>query len=165
MFDRTLSTIALCVSFIALAFTGWQSWLAYEHNGVSVSPKLVAATHLRAVRDDFFRVEIVNVGLGPAIIRDASITFDGQSLGELGTEACNKLSDSLNIKPDDHTFMTCWAQADGENMYLRAGDSVTVYQFGQRRDGATVEFSADPMTSVNVTAEYCSFYDVCVMLN
>lgn len=67
--------------------------------------------------------------------------------------------------PEEHTLMTCWEQADGENMYLRAGDSVTLHRFGQRRDGGTVEFSAHPMTFVNVTAEYCSFHNVCERLN
>ena len=165
MLDRTLSILALSVSFFALAFTGWQSWLTYEHNRVSVSPKLVGATHLRASSDDFFRVEIVNVGLGPAIVRNASITFNGQSLGKLGAEACDKLSGLLNVDAEEHSYMICWEQVDGENMYLRAGDSITLYRFGGRRDGATIEFPSHPMKTVNVTADYCSFYDVCERLN
>lgn len=79
----TSSNIAVFVASIAAMFTAYQSLLLRKHNRLSVKPHL--STWTRNEEDGtryiiYFCLE--NNGLGPAIIKDFIVYFDGEKIGD-----------------------------------------------------------------------------------
>lgn len=73
-----IATCSLVVAVLALFATSWQSWLAYQHNRLSVRPHLVWHISRRNYADaSGIGYSIKNLGLGPAVVRDRYFTKDG----------------------------------------------------------------------------------------
>jgi hypothetical protein len=86
----TSAAVALC----ALAFSLWQASQARKHNRLSVKPHLTTWVH----RDDEkgrLVLDLINNGLGPAIIEHFFVTLDGVSLGHDSLEGIEKLLQKL----------------------------------------------------------------------
>jgi len=66
------AVIALC----ALGLSIWQGCLARTHNRLSVRPHLTTWTHSDADKG-FYVVELINNGIGPAIIEEFTVKVDG----------------------------------------------------------------------------------------
>lgn len=77
--------IALC----ALVFSIWQGVQARKHNKLSFRPHLTTWTHSEAEKG-FYTVELINNGLGPAIIEDFVVKIDGSRISGDGTEPIEK---------------------------------------------------------------------------
>ncbi len=69
--------IALC----ALVFSLWQAAESRRHNRLSFRPHLTTWTE-RHPEKGIFELELVNNGLGPAIIKTSTFLLDGVPLGE-----------------------------------------------------------------------------------
>lgn len=67
------------VSICALFATGWQGWLAYQHNRLSTKPHLVwhIARSSLGQTGSSISLSIKNLGLGPAIVRDRYLSRNG----------------------------------------------------------------------------------------
>lgn len=73
-----IATCSLFIAVCALFATAWQSWLAYQHNRLSVQPHLVWHIARRHHADaSGITFSIRNLGLGPAVIRERYFTKDG----------------------------------------------------------------------------------------
>ncbi|WP_324779579.1 hypothetical protein [Thiobacillus sedimenti] len=77
--------IALC----ALVFSFWQGAQTKKHNRLSVRPHLTTWTHSNSDKG-FYAVELVNNGIGPAIIEDFVLKIDGKQISGNGTEPIEK---------------------------------------------------------------------------
>lgn len=67
------AVIALC----ALGLSVWQGILARKHNRLSFRPHFTTWTHSNAEKG-FYTVELINNGIGPAIIEEFTIKVDGR---------------------------------------------------------------------------------------
>lgn len=76
------AVIALC----ALVFSIWQGIVARRHNRLSVRPHLSTWTH-RVAEKGFYSIEVINNGIGPAIIEEFTIKVDGKTVTGNGVEA------------------------------------------------------------------------------
>lgn len=77
--------IALC----ALGLTVWQAKIARHHNRLSVTPHLTTWSH-RDVTNNRYSIELLNNGIGPALIESFSIHVDGQLISGDGLELIEK---------------------------------------------------------------------------
>lgn len=69
------NVIALC----ALILTVWQAIVARKHNKLSVTPYLTTWTHVDTDKCSY-AVEILNNGIGPALIKSFQIFVDGHEI-------------------------------------------------------------------------------------
>ncbi|MCA1978262.1 MAG: hypothetical protein LDL19_03405 [Thiobacillus sp.] len=79
------TVIALC----ALVFSFWQGAQTKKHNKLSVRPHLTTWTH-RDSGKGFYAVELINNGIGPAIIEEFVLKVDGKRISGNGTEPTEK---------------------------------------------------------------------------
>lgn len=77
--------IALC----ALGISIWQAILTRKHNKLSFKPHLTSWTH-KNTQKGFYAIEIINNGLGPAIIESFSVKVDDKRIAGEGTEPIQK---------------------------------------------------------------------------
>jgi hypothetical protein len=78
--DNSGIIIALC----ALVLTIWQAFLTRTHNKLTVKPYLTTWSTM-AGNEDFYQVDLMNNGVGPALIQSFRVYVDNQEL--LGTES------------------------------------------------------------------------------
>lgn len=75
------AVIALC----ALGFTIWQGKIAREHNRLSFRPHLGTWRSADAEKG-FYSIEIINNGIGPAIIKELIVSVDGKRIAGNGAD-------------------------------------------------------------------------------
>lgn len=74
------SLIALC----ALCFTIWQGFLTRKHNRISYKPHLTSWSH-KELQQGIFALDVINNGLGPAVIKEFTISVDGEAIEGKGS--------------------------------------------------------------------------------
>lgn len=79
------AVIALC----ALGLTVWQAKITRHHNKLSVTPHLTTWSQ-RDVANNRYSAELLNNGIGPALIESFYIHVDGQLISGEGTEPIEK---------------------------------------------------------------------------
>lgn len=77
--------IALCALFTAI----WQAIQSRKHNKISFRPHLASWSHSRS-NQGIFAVDLMNNGLGPALIKSFVIKVDGKSIPGKGVEPMEK---------------------------------------------------------------------------
>lgn len=81
----SIAIIALC----AFGLTIWQARITQKHNKLSVTPHLTTWSHSDA-GNNRYAVELLNNGIGPALINSFQIQVDGQFIVGEGTEQMEK---------------------------------------------------------------------------
>jgi hypothetical protein len=79
------TVIALC----ALGFTIWQGMQTRKHNRISYRPHLTTWTH-RNTEKGFYAIELINNGIGPAVIENFIVKVDDKRISGDGTEPMEK---------------------------------------------------------------------------
>lgn len=82
--------IALC----ALFFTIWSGWRSHIHNKLSVRPHLTTWV-IQEEEKHYYGIELVNNGLGPALIECFVIKLDGNVMKGRATEPIENIIDTL----------------------------------------------------------------------
>jgi hypothetical protein len=73
--DIIIAIIVAIIAFVALGVTLWQLWVQRKHNRKSVMPYLVF-NRITNYDSPQIIIELKNIGLGPAIIKDVSYYID-----------------------------------------------------------------------------------------
>jgi hypothetical protein len=97
--------VAICATVIAvvsLAVTVYEARATRRHNRISVRPFLELRVNLSQGRKA--GLQLINAGLGPAVIIRTVLTLDGQPLGEFGETSVNVLRSKLSVRPAAVTF-------------------------------------------------------------
>lgn len=162
--EKTLSIAAIAISLVAVALTGYQSWLSYQHNRVSLMPKLDWRFEYNRSNDFVFQIRLINAGLGPAIISQASILIDGRSLGGLNAASCSAIDEWVGLTGIEHIGNSCWSMEQGEEIYMNPSEELILYQIGPHNSGEDRWVSTSQVQRIGVLAEYCSFYGDCQTL-
>ena len=79
------TNLSVFVASIVAIFSAYQALLLRKHNRLSVRPHITDWTRHQETNikgKHFLRYFIENNGLGPAIIKDMEISFDGKVIGE-----------------------------------------------------------------------------------
>ena len=98
-----IAVASAVVAICALAVTIWQGRQNYKHNKISVRPKLMVKRkfeHTETEKTVWF--ELINSGVGPAIIKDFILIYDGEEVSKNNhktyLECLNKLTITNNVK-------------------------------------------------------------------
>lgn len=143
--------IALC----ALVFTIWQSNQTQRHNRLSFKPHLSSISHVDGQKGFYF-TEIINNGLGPAIIESYAIKLDGNIMPGDGTE---KMTKALKLLFPSNEFKTQQSYMSKDySMAAKETSTIVSMQF-------TGEAFPSPKAvehafkRIDITIKYKSFYE------
>jgi hypothetical protein len=104
-YQMVTTWVSLIVAVIALVFTIYQAILSRKHNRLSVRPSMTIWTH--SEKNDHqgsLKVDLLNTGLGPAVIKKCVILYDGKP-----------------VTGDLHDFAESQLKAIGPHIKLLAG--------------------------------------------
>lgn len=87
-----IACVSMVVALVTALFTAYQAFLSRCHNRLSVRPALTLWTdeyeqdfvnHKTGRADKYYmlRCDLLNNGIGPAILKDYSVSFDGEKIG------------------------------------------------------------------------------------
>jgi hypothetical protein len=97
--------VAICATVIAvlsLAVSVYEARTTRRHNRISVRPFLELRVGLSQGRKA--GLQLINAGLGPAVITRTVLTLDGEALGDFSEESVNLLRSKLSVRPSAVTF-------------------------------------------------------------
>lgn len=80
--ENIIAAMAMLVALFTGIFTAYQAFLTRKHNRLSVKPDVT--TWINEDNADGYyivRCDVKNNGIGPAIIRDYSVFYEGQKIG------------------------------------------------------------------------------------
>ena len=145
------TAIALC----ALVFTIWQGIQARRHNVLSFRPHLTTWTHNNTDKG-FFAVELLNNGLGPALIEEFLVKVDGRVISGQGTEPIEK---GLKISFPNLEYTSHHGYV-GKGYSMAAKERVTIaaIQF-IKQPFPSSEFVAHAFNRASLEITYKSFYE------
>lgn len=160
------SIIIAGASVFVVAMALWvaisQNEAAREHIRLSVRPQL--DWRIEEDRNGRLTVSLINVGLGPAAVRNVRLVHDGRDLGLASEDACNHLSIAIgraDIEAWEQTCFTVGDTAEAE-VYLDEDDRLVLYETEPR---PSVEWRPAGATEhIAITAVYCLLYQQCFTL-
>lgn len=77
------------MALLALGFSIWQGWQIRRHNKLSVRPHLTTWTNTDAEKG-YYTIELINNGIGPALIEEFLLKVDGKIISGQGSEPIEK---------------------------------------------------------------------------
>jgi hypothetical protein len=110
--------VAICATVIAvvsLAVSVYEARVTRQHNRISVRPFLELRVGMSQGRTA--GLQLINAGLGPAVITGTVLMLDGRPLGEFSEASVNVLSGKLSIRPAAVTFRRT-ILASGSDQFL-----------------------------------------------
>lgn len=81
--NMTIAVAAVIIALLTALFTAYQAFLSRKHNRLSVKPHLT--TWIDDSSDNKFyviRCDLMNNGIGPAIIKKFEVFFEGEKIGD-----------------------------------------------------------------------------------
>jgi hypothetical protein len=143
--------IALC----ALIFTICQGIQARKHNKLSYRPHLTRWAHLNAEKG-YYAVDLINNGLGPALIENFFIKVDGKVISGEGAEPIEK---TLKILFPSHNYKSQQSfLAKGYSMAAKERSNIVAVQF-MNQPLPTREFVEHAMNRADMEIIYKSLYE------
>ena len=145
----------MAIAVCALGYTIWQGKQAQKHNKLSFRPHLASWVH-KDVGNGAYVLELINNGLGPAIIESFTVKVDGKVVPGEGTEPIEKCLKILfpNTQYRSHqAFM-----ATGYSMAAKEKCTVLTVHFA---DTATLkpEVIEHAFSRADLIIKYNSFYE------
>src|SRR5579872_4313050 len=107
-FDLYVAVLALAISGVAAFASAYQTYVIRQQFSATVWPYLTFTT--RSSTDNYFELDLGNAGIGPALIRTASVTRDGKAI-DVASNPTASPAISVAIAPD---------QAEAKSDELRA---------------------------------------------
>lgn len=111
--------VAICATVIAvlsLSVSIYEAQATRQHDRISVRPFLELRVGWR--QGHAAGLQLINAGLGPAVITRTVLTLDGESLGEFSEASVNMLRSKLSIRPAAVTFRKTVLATDYDQFLL-----------------------------------------------
>jgi len=143
--------IAVC----ALATSIWQASLARKHSIISHRPHLTSWTH-NSTSKGLYEVELLNNGLGPALIKNFVVRVDGKVMTGEMTEP---LSKALELLFPEHPNIANFSFM-GKNYAMPAKDCCSVVSIQFTEDNLpSPQYVENQLNRADIEIEYESFYE------
>jgi hypothetical protein len=113
------TVVAICATLIAvlsLSVAIYEARATRRHDRISVRPFLELRVGLR--QGHTAGLQLINAGLGPAVITRTVLTLDGDPLGEFSEASVNLLRGKLKIRPAAVTFRKTILATDYDQFLL-----------------------------------------------
>lgn len=145
------SVIALC----ALGYTVWQGKQARRHNKLSFRPHLTSWSHRNSDKG-VYAIELMNNGLGPALIESFKVKVDGKVISGEGTEPIEK---ALKILFPNTQYQSHQAyMAKGYSMAAKEKCTILAIQFAESTS-LSKEATEHTFNRADLIIKYKSFYE------
>lgn len=142
--------IALC----ALMLSIWQGVQARRHNKISFRPHLTTWFH-EGNNSGHFQLDLINNGLGPAVISEFRVLVDEKKISGTGLEPLNKLIEII-FKGYQYKSKTGYV-SPGYSMSAKERCSLITLDFDS--DWPTESVMEHLIKRIDIQVEYRSFYD------
>ena len=142
--------IAIC----ALAFSIWQGMQTRKHNKLSVKPHLITCSNNND-RKGFYKLVLINNGLGPALINKFLVKLDGKLISEQGRETIENMFKIIfpNLDPE-HTLAFFFTKDSS----ISAKDKQIILYIKFLPPFPSRKFVDQALTRFNLEITYSSFY-------
>lgn len=138
------------------ALSIWQGWQTRRHNRLSVRPRLTSETNDDA-GNGFYSIELINNGIGPALIEEFLVKVDGKVIPGQGVEPIKEVLEILFPKQHFKYNSRNGYIAKGHSMAAKDKISIVAIQFLQQ-PLPTLEFIEHASNKVSLDIHYKSFY-------
>lgn len=144
------TAIALC----ALLFSFWQGRVTRKHNRISVRPHLTTWEHSNQEKGHYY-IELINNGIGPALIKKFIVKVDGEIIEGEKTE---KIQKALKILFPNHAYTSnqSWFQ-DGYAMTVNESKIIAAIVFHTPESINPVDVS-QAIERADILVDYESMY-------
>lgn len=156
---ETIGSVSAIVVAVASLFVAWdEARSVRRQQAASVLPILKVRTPFRNdERERSYRIEVANVGVGPAFVEAASVTWDGVPV---------RTAEDLRFNVEEVAGEADFWTAELEGQVLGGGESMLLYEvaWAPEAEGAADAAVATVRRlweAVDVAACYCSVYDRC----
>lgn len=144
------TVIALC----ALALSIWQGMQTRRHNRLSFRPHLISWTN-RDAEKGFYTIELINNGIGPALIEEFLVKVDGKVISGQGTEP---IENGLKILFPNLEYTSLHGYV-AKDYSMAAKDKVTIVAIKfLKQPFPTLEVMDRAYNRVSLDIPYKSFY-------
>jgi len=147
--DLLIATLALVISAGATLSSVYQTHVIARQLGASVWPYLSITSTLGP---STYRLAVTNDGLGPALVRSATLSVDGKSVASY-REAAVRVARGAKLARADSSSTA----AIGKTTVIRAGDTHDLI----RASGSLITKGGDLGQRVTLALCYCSLEDQC----
>lgn len=110
---------SMVIAISALVLTVWQAYITRQHNKLSVSPYLTTWSHTDG-GNGHYSIEIMNNGIGPALIKAFQVFVDGVEIkgneSELVEKATQKLFGGYEYQ-SANCFSFHWAEKNKHKVF------------------------------------------------
>ena len=148
--DALIAVCALLVSSLATAASWWQTRVVQQQLSAQVWPYISISSALDA---DTIKLSIANDGLGPAILRSASLTFEGRPEPNFIALLHAILGPNVSARRPKGERMGLDLAGLPPGGVLRAGDSITAFALTSKRFAPTFMLAA---SRISVRTCYCA---------
>lgn len=149
--ETYISITATAISLSAFGVAVWQGYLTRKHNRLSVKPMLHFNTGI--VGDDYV-IELRNTGVGPAILKDCKITFNGNKIGDNPHHIIKNLFNKLGIE-----HLSGGAYIPGENESMAPGDKHNIFKiYNLKYNEETKDRIINDILWLQIAIKYESIY-------
>jgi len=144
------TVIALC----ALAFSIWQGIQTRKHNMLSFMPHLTISTN---IDKGFFSIDLINNGIGPALIEKFLVKVNDEVISGQGTEPIEKCINK--IFPELHFTSSYGSISKDYSMAAKETVPILEIQFLQPYPYPSPEVIVCAFNRVSFQITYKSFYE------
>ncbi len=134
----------------ALGVTVWQGYQNNKHNKMSVRPKLTTLTNFEEIETETkVSYELINAGVGPAIIKDFILFYDGKEISKNDGETYEKI-----LRENACNTKILYVRSFAPGSSISTKECCTAFSF-QYKSGQDISF----MDRFNVCIHYFSIYE------
>ncbi len=143
------------IALLALGISIWQGWQIRIHNKLSVRPHLTTWINTDA-KKGYYTLELINNGIGPALIEEFLVKVDGKIISGQGSEPLEK---ALKIiLPSDLKYTTLHGYiSKGYSMTAKEKIIIVAIQF-PKQSFPSLEFMNEAIKRTTLDIDYKSFY-------
>lgn len=149
--NEIISISAIIIALASVSIAIWEGVETRKHNRLSVRPKF--EIHFISSKDNY-GYELVNSGLGPAIITGIRIFVDNEEIHGKGFSGYDELLEKLGLQ---NKLIAHDAVAAG--ITVRAGDKKKIIVFGFSEDDDPATILPEVYQRVRIEIGYNSMYD------
>ena len=138
------SALAFLISILSFAAASTQTWLTYQHNRLSVMPKLDWREAYGDPTTPQLEITLINAGLGPAKVSDIKITVNSTILPIADGRACDHLNALIGA-----VAAQCFIIPKDDWVFVKPNDTLVLYRAGTPK-AATVDLTG--LDAIGVSA-------------
>ncbi len=149
--DTVLSACAILIAFVSICVSVWGGMETRRHNRLSVRPKLELSFN---AGKDHFGYNVVNNGLGPAIITGLTIRLDGIAIRHSGFNGFDDFLEKMQLQG---RLLKKSAIDSGSTLIAGGNAAIFVCRFEDKDDREAI--LKNVFTRVSIQLNYASMYE------